>query len=359
MDVDTLRQSKYFSDLVTLVNQELGRTRQTSQDERPALEHELAALDSQIRGWRQSLGDPGLPVRTRSMLTQDVEQAAEKQEAIRDKLARLTSENTTVETLVDPLQVAEALTRLEEILLWENPTASNLELSLHVDKIECHPGGRVTVRTSKLGALAPLVEQFSEFEGSSDVPSTDVTSAKVKNRRRARLRVDDVGRDELEIRAKADYVADPHRFAGLGPEWFWQDDFQIPDPPLPWPEANAAAVLEKRKETGWSYPRLAEHYEVSIGTIKTAMKLGKAKCADPASLPKRARRPRWEELNWEKVLDRKRSVPPAEGTKVALARYFDVSPPTIGKALDLGAKYEEADAKLDTPDPDLGAETAA
>jgi hypothetical protein len=151
-----------------------------------------------------------------------------------------------------------------------------------------------------------------------------------------------LGRDGHEIRAQAFFVSDPDRFGGLSAEWFWEDKFTIPDPPVSWPIHNAATVLAKRKETGWSYPDLAKHYGVCAGTIKSAMKLARQTSADAASVPKRARRSRWEDLNWEEVILRMQNMPPEERTKVALARHFGVSPPTIDKALKLGEQVRLA-----------------
>ncbi len=56
--------------------------------------------------------------------------------------------------MVDAQQVVDRLNRLAEVLAAQNPSHTNLELSLHIDAIRCYQDGRVVVRTCKLGGLA-------------------------------------------------------------------------------------------------------------------------------------------------------------------------------------------------------------
>jgi hypothetical protein len=344
MEVDALMRTEYFPPLLAQVEQELAAVRDTAQAERPALERQLAALNNQIRGWKQTLGNPDLSNHVRTSIEEDFDRAAEQVQVLEGLLNELDRAAVSVRDVVDPREVAHALTRLEDMLLWENPTLSNLELSLHIDHICCHPDGRVVVRTNRLGALAGVAPRLAKTDGGEGVLG-EAAEGKVKNRRRAMLKVDDLGPDGESARAGAYYVADPNRFAGLGPEWFWEDEYRVPDPPVSWAVKNAAAVAAKRAETGWNYPKLMEHFGVGKASIKAAMKHARKTDAAAAAQPARARPGRWEDTHWNEVARAKAD----DKTIAALARRFGKSPPTIVKALRLAEKKERErlDAILD------------
>ena len=48
-------------------------------------------------------------------------------------------------------QVAAQLTRLADLLGGDNPSCGNLELSMHIDRIDCFQDDKVDIRTCKLG----------------------------------------------------------------------------------------------------------------------------------------------------------------------------------------------------------------
>jgi len=50
--------------------------------------------------------------------------------------------------------VLDRLHCLSAVLAGGNPSALNVELALHIDRIAYYEGGRVVVRTCRLGALA-------------------------------------------------------------------------------------------------------------------------------------------------------------------------------------------------------------
>ena len=108
------------------------------------------------------------------------------------------------------------------ILAKQNPTLGNLELSLHIDKIVCSPDGTVTMRTCKLGALTEAVDLLASGDGDEAGKSVDIEhddnsnpNYRVTRRRRGRLRVADADDGSVDMRALADFAADPDRFAGL------------------------------------------------------------------------------------------------------------------------------------------------
>jgi len=135
---------------------------------------------------------------------------------------------------------------------------TNLELSLHIDAIHCHRDGRVVVRTCKLGALTGCADLLAQpdFSPIQAAPNNENALA-AKPRRRAIRRVITDDSDAADLQSAAHRAADVDRFAGLGPEWFWEDTFQIPSK-VCWLQQNAVSVAAKRQDTAWSVAQLAE-----------------------------------------------------------------------------------------------------
>lgn len=90
-------------------------------------------------------------------------------------------------------------------------------------------------------------------------------------RRRAIRRAADTDGNQAELLAAAHQAADVHRFAGLGPDWFWEDAFQVPQKTC-WSEEQATAVAAKKAETGWSLAKLAKYFKKGIPTVRRALK---------------------------------------------------------------------------------------
>ena len=165
------------------------------------------------------------------------------------------------------------------ILAKQNPTLGNLELSLHIDKIVCSPDDTVTMRTCKLGALTEAVGLLASGDGDETGKSVDVerddksnSNYRVTRRRRGRLRVADADDGSVDMRALADFAADPDRFAGLDEQWFWHDVFHIPDKSPSWAEQNAEAVFERRQEAELSYAKLGKEFGVTAPTARAAVR---------------------------------------------------------------------------------------
>jgi hypothetical protein len=65
-------------------------------------------------------------------------------------------------------QVPDVLSRVEklaDVLAANNPTMGNLELSFHIDRIDCFSDGRVEMRTCKLGALTGAADLVADYDG--------------------------------------------------------------------------------------------------------------------------------------------------------------------------------------------------
>jgi hypothetical protein len=70
------------------------------------------------------------------------------------------------------------------------------------------------------------------------------------------------------------------RFAGLGPEWFWEDTFQLPRKTC-WAREQAAEVARLRAG-GLTLEELAVHFGKSVPTIRAALKRAGGQQAGPA-----------------------------------------------------------------------------
>jgi DNA invertase Pin-like site-specific DNA recombinase len=268
-----------LAQLVRQVQQELDRQPTDQVDRRPALEREYRECQARVRGWSQSLAKPDLSDAVRAVVEADLGASVEQQRQLERQLAAHDAQRQRARVLVDTDMVIDRLTRLDEVLAANDPTRGNLELSLHIEMIRCFHGGRVVVRTSKLGALAGTGEQVA-----APVPATANSTAeagdviKATPRRRARLRVENRDEHGNDLRAAALTAADVNRFAALGQDWFWEDCFQVPSRTC-WAEAHASAVTAKKAETGWSLEKLAEFFRKSIPTIRKALNFGMAQPA--------------------------------------------------------------------------------
>jgi hypothetical protein len=204
----------------------------------------------------------------RCVLEQNLEKALQRQQAVERQLAEVEALGRHATAVVDPQQVVDRLNRLGEVLARGDPTRGNLELSLHIDAIRYHQDGRVVVRTCKLGALAGTSDLLAQPEAVS--PEACPAAGKVmvaKPRRRAVRRVGNADGEQGDLYAAAHAAAAVDRFAGLGPEWFWEETFHIP-PRTCWSAEHAQEVARVRRDTGWSLANLAEHFGRSIPTIR-------------------------------------------------------------------------------------------
>lgn len=190
------------------------------------------------------LGNPGFGAEIRGAIVADLGTALGRVRALNAELATISATATDARLLADPAAVADRLNRFTEVLAFDNPSRLNLELALHIDAIRSFPDRRVVVRTCKLGALTPAVEVLVA-PGEHPTPAlADDASRRGTPRKRSirRLQTEDAG---PTLREAAHLAADVNRFAGLGSEWFWEDEFRIPEPTC-WSRENAAWVARSR-----------------------------------------------------------------------------------------------------------------
>lgn len=288
----------------------LAELRREQADASPSvLEAEDGALAAKMDGWRQSLGNPRLGATLRLEFEEAFEAAAVRRAEIAAVLAAREAARRSIDSAVDAADVAARLNRLGDRLAGDNATLTNLELSLHVERIACWPDGRVVLRSCRLGALAGAVDLLSDLQACESPdgetgregeavpqdlgpgPSMPAGSPQpVRPRLRARLRVSgETAAEDEDLRATAEFVADPHRFAGLDGRWFEETEFRVPEK-IHWYEANADAVLarvEQIEAAGErvSLNRLAPEFGVSRPTLKRALDFARARRSDGHIVP--------------------------------------------------------------------------
>jgi hypothetical protein len=330
---DKFASLPWLPELMDQIEQALERLSADQPDCRLALEHELQQIDDSFLGLRESLKKSTLAAEIRTALEEDWAAALERKQEIEDALHETNYAKLRNEGLVQPEQVLQRLECLDKVLTNNDPTRGNLELSLHIDRITCYPGGKVTMRTCKLGTLTDAVELLSDNPAAGD---RDTTSApgRDKARRRSRLRTDDADDGARELRAMANFAADPDRFAGLGSEWFWIDEFQLPDGPESWAATNGEAVFKRRQETKFSYAKLAVEFGVTPPTIGAAIRTfleHHPGVKDEVQLPRGGKRPK--RFDPSQFGDEARELWLSGWTKKELAAKYGCSVPTLDSAL--------------------------
>jgi hypothetical protein len=147
--------------------------------------------------------------------------------------------------------------------------------------------------------------------------------------------------DSTARKDEAEFACDVDRFAELGRDWFWTDEFWIPGRAESWASANALAVAHKRIESSWTHEQLANHFGKTIPTIRAALKLAAKKDPSLPSMPGKMPRARWEDSHFVEVAAAHRS-----GILIRdLSRQFQKSEPLIRAALRLA--YEKDHRQLE------------
>ncbi|MEX0585660.1 MAG: hypothetical protein WD176_03385, partial [Pirellulales bacterium] len=251
------------------------------------------------------------------------------------QLSELTQQTLMAGDLVRQEQVIERLDYLDEVLAVNDPTRGNLELSLHIDRIICGRNGTVTLRMCKLGIMPDSIGLLSTPVVKPPVKGLDDKAGKPKSpkaRRRGKLRVVEE-HGTTDLRAQASFIADPDRFVGLGDEWFWIDEFSIPESSS-WSADNAEAIFRRRQESRLSYAKLAEEFGVTSPTIGAAIRhyLNTDPGERDAVILQRGgkRRPKFD---LSKFAEEAQRLWIDGWSKEKLAKRYECSAPTVGKAI--------------------------
>lgn len=331
----------WLPELLALVRQELRRYHADEPDRTAVVHQELKRLEDQTSGWMWSLGNPHLPLPVRRELEDRYAQATQRQQQLQQVLAADQARQRHLDETLDANEVIAQLHRLDEVLAGHNPTLGNLELSRHVDRITCHPDGRVELRGTLLGLFAGAVELLSrDEEAIDDLPHAAATDAfaPVQPRRRGRLRLPSLSAEGKATCPATDPVLDPQRFAGLPREFVWAETFVLAET-LCWAEANAAEVARLRA-TGLTHERLASHFGKTVPTIRKALRLAAQTDEWVQSLPRKMPRVCWAKDHAAEVAQLQ-----ADGLSVPqIARRLSRSEPTIRAAVRHAEAQRDATA---------------
>ncbi|WP_254508961.1 hypothetical protein [Anatilimnocola floriformis] len=318
-------------------------------DPSAALKAEQHDLEDQCSGWKQSLGNRDLSAIVRHSIEGELERAMTRIQQIEAEQAARLAGTQQRQQVLDPQEISERLQRLATMLNEGNASAMNLMLSHHIDTIWCDDTGHVVIRTCKLGALAGDLTLFITDSSCPPGSASGAAAAKfcAKPRRRARLDIKGaIDDDEAEIEAN-EFAVNTDRFAGLGPEWFAEDHFDVPET-LSWAEANAQAVAEFRLKNHASMEVTAKHFGKTVPTIRAALKYAKEKFGIDAygKSVSRPNLPNWSRTNAQAVAEFMSR--PDVTMKMAVA-HFERTEPTIRKAM---AFAKIATAQADAPKQD-------
>lgn len=320
----------WFPDLVEQVQLELHRQAEQQPDERFTWEEEVKQLQERAEGWFLSLANPRLDPSLRADIESQYGLTRARIAQLQKLLAEHDSKEERLRQVLDPRQVVERLRRLGEVLAGNNPTQGNIELSRHIDRIECFADGKVVLRSTPLGIFDGGVALLRRARGDTEAPTNEAEKplAQVKPRRRAQLRVEEPVSEQDSVPEAVD-ISDPDRFGGLDACWMWEDVLEIPRV-LSWAEAHAAEVARLR--VTMTMAQLAAHFGKTIPTIRNALK--KAMAAGVSDLPKKLPRACWAKEHAAEILAMKK-----EGkSTVEIARHFGKSDTTIRAALKLAQR---------------------
>lgn len=326
----------WLPELMDQVNAGLRKSGEGKQERRPALEAELQELTEKIQGWNVSLARPTLPDAVREAIELQWGEAEERRQELKAQLAELTQADLQAEELVEPDQVVRKLERLADVLAETDPTRGNLELSLHIHRIRCFHGGRVELRMCKLGVMPDAVELLAHDAGAIGTSSS--TSTETARRRRGKLRViEDEG--DVDLQTQAEFAADSDRFAGLGDQWFWIDEFRIPES-RSWAAENAEAVFQRRVTEQLSFAELAAEFDVTPPTIGAAVKKYLQDHPNEADIRLAKGGKRKPKIDLAPFADEARRLWLAGESKEKLAERFGCSEPTVTKAITFAYERE-------------------
>lgn len=321
--------------LIAEVQNALQMLQQPDHSPIPSLQQQITELSVRIQGYLMSISSINLSSSARELLERQLSESIEKKRTLENRVCEIESIVTHSAAACNQSTIIARLTCLSEILQTGNPSRLNLELSLHIDKIDCHKSGDVVLRTCKLGAFRDALPLLAVDEGIEDELVPLASPRKVKPRRRATLRLQSDGEDENELQALAEFAADPNRFAGINEKWFHERTFSVPVP-MGWAEKNARIVAEKRKQ-GLTEQAIAVEQNVSLPTVRKALKIAKKTDPELALLPRKMPRPRWHETHADEVFRRKQAGESLE----SLARQYKKCEETLRKAVVLGRNRAE------------------
>lgn len=159
MNNDDLEKTVWYPELRADVEAVLGELSSADSGKPGRLERELVSIQERRVGWNKSLSDPHLPASIRDEIHREYESDLDREQEIERELSALSNRKSYVASILNPETILDRLNRLDEVLGGENATMTNLELSLHMDSINCFDDGRVTMKVCRLRACLKRVNR--------------------------------------------------------------------------------------------------------------------------------------------------------------------------------------------------------
>ena len=321
----------WLPELVGLIEADIASREERKPDRSAARASQLTALEKLMKGWMISLGDPDLATTLRKAFQESLASATAEAERLRIEAQSEIALESVRDRLINPKVAINALRGLHEVLAGENPTLGNLELSKHIDRVDCYADGKVVLHGTMLGVLGEGAILLTRTGEPEELQETTPGQVRITPRLRSRRYVANLSAQD---RPEDDQtrLLDPTRFEGYGDEFFWQEELYLQED-LPWYRENAEAVARERV-AGKTHEALARQFSVTVPTIRAALK--HAYKIDPtlATVPKKMARARWQDSHYVEVAARE-----AEGQSVAvMSAHFGVSEPLIRSALIIAAE---------------------
>ena len=326
------RSLHWFAPLCEEVHAELMRMDANQPDRTAEFHEELVLIDQRINGWTQSLGNPNLSPQLRNAIEAEWNDALRRKEELSEQIHSQSARQNRADVILDPQQVLDRIDRLSKVLATDNVTAINMELSLHIDRIDCFPDGRVVMRTCRLGALTGAIPALADR---TDIATGAASPSNSRNSRARRRSPMNTGLERSEDhKSLVHFASDPNRFADLANQWFWEDEFHVPGRKISWVEENAEAVFMRRQESRLPYSALAVEFDRSIRTIGNAIDhyLSQHPGEKDGVILRRGgkRKPKFDLASFGAET---RQLWESGWSKEKLAEKFECSAPTITKAL--------------------------
>jgi len=338
-------------EFIDAVRRELSAYEAERPDLTTALLAEKRELEDKCRGWLQTLGRPSLSSLVRINVEAELDNAQVRIRQIDGDREERLAQQKQRESVLDPQLVVERLQQLATVLDSSNPSAMNVMLSHHIDTIWCDEAGVVTIRTCKLGALTSDLDLFVRDVSEPPPLPPAVKQARYLGTPRRRGRLDTAGaiEDDEQAEDANDFATDTNRFAGLGAEWFCDDQLTVPET-LSWAEENAKEVAEYRLSTHSSMELTAKHFQKSVPTIRASLRYAKELLGIDA-FGKSVSRPTLPNWSREKAQEVERFMQQPGATMKAALAHFGKTEPTIRKALKLAKAERDANHKVTPTDP--------
>ena len=348
-----LIESTGFHELAKLIQRQFEQDCPELSVKMSNLQSELKQLERLRQGWQHSLGNPDLPLETRSALEQDIGNAVKEGHKIETRSTELESASSKTQAALDPEAIVERLDHLAKLLEGDHASAMNVSLSQHIEGIYCDNTGKVVVRMCRLGALAnpdEMIHLLARPDADiSDIRDSGTELIRNRGRRRTRRNLGNHFEDDDVEDFANDFALDPRRYSQLGDEWFTEDVFHIPDRPLCWSAAHSREVAEYRMGNHASMEATVDYFKKTMPTIRKALNYAKEHYDIDAlgkSISKPSRRC-WAKDHALEVAQFFRR--PGASVKKAEA-VFGKSQPTLSKAKRLAGQIENAKEVSSKPD---------